>query len=55
MDNKKNLGGRPRLPDSERMENIGVRLNAPQRAELERRGGVEWLRAFLDGADASNN
>lgn len=45
----KNLGGRPKLPPSERGKNRSVRLTDAQWAKLKRLG-VPWLKRAIDRA-----
>ena len=37
-------------PESERLDHHGIRVTAAQWAKVEANGGLEWLRALIDGA-----
>ena len=42
--------GRPPKSESDRLDQRSVRLTTAQWKRLESRGGLEWLRALIDGA-----
>lgn len=41
---------RPALPPEKKLEAVSFRLNAAQRAKLEKLGGVSWLRQAIERA-----
>jgi hypothetical protein len=50
MEEPKNKGGRPPLPESERLEQRSIRLKSAHWAKMDAAGGIEWLRALIQRA-----
>ncbi len=54
MEQPKNPGGRPPVPDAKRLLQRSIRLTAGQWAKIDAAGGVEWLRKIIDRARPSD-
>jgi hypothetical protein len=47
MEQQKNLGGRPPVPEDQRLVQRSIRLTAAQWAKIDAHG-LAWLRALID-------
>jgi hypothetical protein len=45
---EKSRGGRPPLPEGERLIQRSVRMSAEQWEKIDNNGGLEWLRQVID-------
>lgn len=50
MEQPKNTGGRPPIPDDERLVQRSIRLRPAQWKKFDAAGGIEWLRKLIDRA-----
>jgi len=50
MEQSKNTGGRPPIPDDERLVQRSIRLKRAHWEKFEAAGGIEWLRKLIDRA-----
>ncbi|UEP20720.1 hypothetical protein LL999_12345 [Burkholderia ambifaria] len=51
----KHPGGRPRLPDGQKLVQRSIRLSEEQWAKIEQGGGIEWLRQLIQRAKPPRN